>query len=234
MSESIKEKGVITPITVRVSNDNYILIAGERRLRGSKLAKKKSIPAYILDVINESDMMEVALIENIQRENLNPIEESEAYAVLQSEFNLSQNQIAKTVGINRSTITNSLRLLQLPIEIKNSLQNNQISPGHGRAILAMKTKHSMIKLWKMIVDHELSVRAAENFVKEKTKLKSLTKKSKQKQKNKSIRQLEDELISIFGTKVRLRHKGKKGGSIQLDYFSNDDLDRILDLIRSIE
>ena len=234
LSESIKEKGVITPITVRVSNDNYILIAGERRLRGSKLAKKKSIPAYILDVINESDMMEVALIENIQRENLNPIEESEAYAVLQSEFNLSQNQIAKTVGKNRSTITNSLRLLQLPIEIKNSLQNNQISPGHGRAILAMKTKHSMIKLWKMIVDHELSVRAAENFVKEKTKLKSLTKKSKQKQKNKSIRQLEDELISIFGTKVRLRHKGKKGGSIQLDYFSNDDLDRILDLIRSIE
>ena len=234
LSESIKAKGVITPITVRVSNDNYILIAGERRLRGSKLAKKKSIPAYILDVINESDMMEVALIENIQRENLNPIEESEAYAVLQSEFNLSQNQIAKTVGKNRSTITNSLRLLQLPSEIKNSLQNNQISPGHGRAILAMKTKHSMIKLWKMIVDHELSVRAAENFVKEKTKLKSLTKKSKQKQKNKSIRQLEDELISIFGTKVRLRHKGKKGGSIQLDYFSNDDLDRILDLIRSIE
>ena len=234
LSESIKEKGVITPITVRLANDNYILIAGERRLRGSKLAKKKSIPAYILDVINESDMMEVALIENIQRENLNPIEESEAYAVLQSEFNLSQNQIAKTVGKNRSTITNSLRLLQLPSEIKNSLQNNQISPGHGRAILAMKTKHSMIKLWKMIVYHELSVRAAENFVKEKTKLKSLTKKSKQKQKNKSIRQLEDELISIFGTKVRLRHKGKKGGSIQLDYFSNDDLDRILDLIRSIE
>ena len=234
LSESIKEKGVITPITVRLDNDNYILIAGERRLRASKLAKKKNIPAYILDVINESDMMEVALIENIQRENLNPIEESEAYAVLQSEFNLSQNQIAKTVGKNRSTITNALRLLQLPSEIKNSLQNNQISPGHGRAILAMKTKHSMIKLWKMIVDHELSVRAAENFVKEKTKLKSLTKKSKQKQKNKSIRQLEDELISIFGTKVRLRHKGKKGGSIQLDYFSNDDLDRILDLIRSIE
>ena len=234
LSESIKEKGVITPITVRLANDNYILIAGERRLRASKLAKKKNIPAYILDVINESDMMEVALIENIQRENLNPIEESEAYAVLQSEFNLSQNQIAKTVGKNRSTITNALRLLQLPGEIKKSLQTNQISPGHGRAILAMKTKHSMIKLWKMIVSHELSVRAAENFVKEKTKLKSLTKKSKQKQKNKSIRQLEDELISIFGTKVLLHHKGKKGGSIQLDYFSNDDLDRILDLIRSIE
>ena len=234
LSASIKEKGVVTPITVRFLNNQYILIAGERRLRASKLANKKEIPAYILEVIEESEMMEVALIENIQRENLNPIEESEAYALLQSKFNLSQNQIAKTVGKNRSTITNSLRLLQLPIEIKNSLQNNQISPGHGRAILAMKTKHSMIKLWKMIVDHELSVRAAENFVKEKTKLKSLTKKSKQKQKNKSIRQLEDELISIFGTKVRLRHKGKKGGSIQLDYFSNDDLDRILDLIRSIE
>ena len=151
LSESIKEKGVITPITVRLANDNYILIAGERRLRGSKLAKKKSIPAYILDVINESDMMEVALIENIQRENLNPIEESEAYAVLQSEFNLSQNQIAKTVGKNRSTITNALRLLQLPSEIKKSLQSNEITPGHGRAILAMKTKHSMIKLWLSLI-----------------------------------------------------------------------------------
>ena len=234
LSDSIKEKGVVTPITVRMNDENYILIAGERRLRASKLANKKHIPAYILDVTNESDMMEVALIENIQRENLNPIEESEAYAVLQSEFNLSQNQIAKTVGKNRSTITNALRLLQLPSEIKKSLQSNEITPGHGRAILAMKTKHSMIKLWKMIVKDELSVRAAENFVKEKEKLKSLTQKPKLKQKIKSIRQLEDELIRIFGTKVRLNHKGKKGGLIQLEYFSNDDLDRILELIRSIE
>ena len=234
LSASIKEKGVVTPITVRSFENHYILIAGERRLRASKLAKKKNIPAYLLEVIDESEMMEVALIENIQRENLNPIEESEAYAVLQSKFNLSQSQIAKTVGKNRSTITNALRLLQLPGEIKKSLRNNQISAGHGRAILAMKTKQGMLKLWQMIIKLGLSVRGAENVAKDKTKPNDLSKSSRSKPKNKSIRQLEDELISILGTKVQLSHKGKKGGSIQINYFSNDDLERILDLIRTIE
>jgi len=234
LSASIKEKGVVTPITVRSFENQYILIAGERRLRASKLAKKKNIPAYLLEVIDESEMMEVALIENIQRENLNPIEESEAYAVLQSKFNLSQSQIAKTVGKNRSTITNTLRLLQLPGEIKKSLRNNQISAGHGRAILAMKTKQGMLKLWQMIIKLDLSVRGAENVAKDKTKPNDLSKSSRSKPKNKSIRQLEDELISILGTKVQLSHKGKKGGSIQINYFSNDDLERILDLIRTIE
>ena len=234
LSASIKEKGVVTPITVRSFENQYILIAGERRLRASKLAKKKNIPAYLLEVIDESEMMEVALIENIQRENLNSIEESEAYAVLQSKFNLSQSQIAKTVGKNRSTITNALRLLQLPGEIKKSLRNNQISAGHGRAILAMKTKQGMLKLWQMIIKLGLSVRGAENVAKDKTKPNDLSKSSRSKPKNKSIRQLEDELISILGTKVQLSHKGKKGGSIQINYFSNDDLERILDLIRTIE
>ena len=234
LSASIKEKGVVTPITVRFLNNQYILIAGERRLRASKLANKKEIPAYILEVIEESEMMEVALIENIQRENLNPIEESEAYALLQSKFNLSQNQIAKTVGKNRSTITNALRLLQLPSDIKKSLRNNQISAGHGRAILAMKTKQGMLKLWQIIIKHDLSVRGAENFSKEKNKSTAKTKKRKVKSKNRLVLQLEDELISIFGTKVKLNHKGKKGGFIQVNYFSDDDLERILDLIRSIE
>tara|TARA_B100001123_G_scaffold334907_1_gene378351 strand:+ start:60 stop:923 length:864 start_codon:yes stop_codon:yes gene_type:complete len=234
LSASIKEKGVVTPITVRFLNNQYILIAGERRLRASKLANKKEIPAYVLEVIEESDMMEVALIENIQRENLNPIEESEAYALLQSKFNLSQNEIAKTVGKNRSTITNSVRLLQLPTDIKKSLRNNQISAGHGRAILAMKTKQEMLKLWQIIVKHNLSVRGAERLSKEKNKPISKTKKRKSKPKNRLVTQLEDELISILGTKVQLHHKGEKGGSIQVNYFSNDDLERILDLIRSIE
>jgi len=234
LSASIKEKGVVTPITVRSFENQYILIAGERRLRASKLAKKKNIPAYILEVIDESEMMEVALIENIQRENLNPIEESEAYAVLQSKFNLSQSQIAKTVGKNRSTITNALRLLQLPGEIKKSLRNNQISAGHGRAILAMKTKQGMLKLWQLIIKLGLSVRGAEKVAKDKTKPSALSKNSISKPKNKLVRQLEDELISILGTKVQLSHKEKKGGSIKIDYFSNDDLERILDLIRTIE
>jgi len=234
LTASIREKGVITPVTVRASEKGYILIAGERRLRASKLAKRKEIPAYIIEVTDEAEMMEVALIENIQRENLNPIEEAEAYAVLQGKFSLAQTAIATSVGKNRSTITNALRLLQLPSEIKKSIRENQISAGHGRAILAMKTQVGMLKLWHLILNNDLSVRGAEAIVKGKADSKSNAKKSKSKQKNAGIRQLEDEIITILGTKVRLNHKGKKGGSIVVDYFSDDDLERILDLLRSIE
>ncbi|MBN4081015.1 ParB/RepB/Spo0J family partition protein [Caldithrix abyssi] len=234
LAASIKEKGVITPVTVRSNETGYILIAGERRLRASKLIKQKEIPAYIIEITDESEMMEVALIENIQRENLNPIEEAEAYGVLQGEFNLAQTDIAKSVGKNRSTITNALRLLQLPPEIKKSIRDNRISAGHGRAVLAMKTQAGMQKLWQMILDQNLSVRGAEVIAKAKADSKLTPKKSKSKQKDANVRQLEDEMITIFGTKVRLNHKGNQGGSIVVNYFSNDDLERILDLLRSIK
>ena len=234
LAASIKEKGVITPITVKVDRNGYILIAGERRLRASKLIKKKQIPAYIIELTSDSEMMEVALIENIQRENLNSIEESEAYAVLQGKFNLSQSKIALAVGKSRTTITNALRLLQLPIEVKKSISDNRISAGHGRAILAMKTESKMLKLWKMILEQNLSVRAAESLVKGKTIKFSKKNRKTIKSKKASVRKIEDELISIFGTKVQLNHKDNKGGSIVVDYFSNDDLERLLDLIRTIE
>lgn len=234
LAASIKEKGVITPITVKLENNGYVLIAGERRLRASKLIKKKQIPAYIIELTSDSEMMEVALIENIQRENLNSIEESEAYAVLQGKFNLSQSKIAVAVGKSRTTITNALRLLQLPIEVKKSISDNRISAGHGRAILAMKTESKMLKLWKIILEQNLSVRAAEALVKGKTIKFSKKNKKKIKSKKASVRKIEDELISIFGTKVQLNHKDNKGGSIVVDYFSNDDLERLLDLIRTIE
>ncbi len=234
LAASIKEKGVITPITVKVENNGYVLIAGERRLRASKLIKKKQIPAYIIELTNDSEMMEVALIENIQRENLNSIEESEAYAVLQGKFNLSQSKIAVAVGKSRTTITNALRLLQLPIEVKKSISDNRISAGHGRAILSMKTASKMLKLWKMILEQNLSVRSAESLAKGKAIDLSKKNKIKIKLKKASVRKVEDELINIFGTKVHLNHKGNKGGSIIVDYFSNDDLERLLDLIRTIE
>ena len=234
LAASIQEKGVITPITVRLDKGGYILIAGERRVRASKLAKQKEIPAYIIEVTDESEMMEVALIENIQRENLNPIEEAEAYAVLQGEFDLAQIDIARSVGKSRSTITNSLRLLQLPTEIKKSVRDNKISAGHGRAILAMKTHSGMLGLWQKILDRDLSVRGAEAVVKAKADSKLTEKKSNLKKKNATVQKLEDEMIAIFGTKVRLNHKGKKGGSIVVNYFSNDDLERILDILRSVE
>ena len=234
LASSIKEKGIITPITVKTDGNGYILIAGERRLRASKLIKKREIPGYIIELTNDSEMMEVALIENIQRENLNSIEESEAFAVLQGKFDLSQSKIALAVGKSRSTITNALRLLQLPIQVKKSISDNRISAGHGRAILAMKTESRMLTLWKMIIEQNLSVRAAETQVKDKTKKISKKHKTKIKPKDASLRKLEDELIAIFGTKVQLNHKGKKGGMIIVDYFSDDDLERLLDLIRTIE
>lgn len=234
LAASINEKGVITPITVKVDSNGYILIAGERRLRASKLIKKKQIPAYIIELTSDSEMMEVALIENIQRENLNSIEESEAYAVLQGKFNLSQSKIAVAVGKSRTTITNALRLLQLPIEVKKSISDKRISAGHGRAILAMKTESKMLKLWKMILDQNLSVRTAESLVKGKAIRPLKKNKKKIKLKKASVRNVEDELINIFGTKVHVNHKGNKGGSIIVDYFSNDDLERLLDLIRTIE
>ena len=230
---SIKQKGVITPITVKQDEDNFILIAGERRLRASKLAGLKQIPAYVVTISDESEMMEIALIENIQRENLNPIDEAEGYAILHSKFNRTQGDIASAVGKKRVTISNALRLLKLPSDIKNNLRDRKISAGHGRAILGMKTAAGMMKLYKIIIEKDLSVRASEAFAKGKSTKKSKPTRSRSLGTNHQIRSIENELISVLGTKVRL-HYSKKGGKIEIQYFSDDDLDRVLDLLRSIE
>jgi len=233
LTASIKQKGVITPITVQQNKDNFILIAGERRLRASKLAGLKRIPGYVVTISDESEMMEIALIENIQRENLNPIDEAEGYAILHRKFNRTQGDIASAVGKKRVTISNALRLLKLPSDIKNSLRDRKISAGHGRAILGMKTTAGMMKLYKVIIEKDLSVRAAEAFAKGKSTKKSKPTRSKSLGTNHQIRSVENELISVLGTKVRL-HYSKKGGKIEIQFFSDDDLDRVLDLLRSIE
>jgi len=230
---SIKQKGVITPITVKQDKDNFILIAGERRLRASKLAGLKQIPGYVVTISDESEMMEIALIENIQRENLNPIDEAEGYAILQRKFNRSQSDIASAVGKKRVTISNALRLLKLPSDIKNSLWDRKVSAGHGRAILMMKTAAGMMKLYKMIIEEALSVRAAEAIAKGQSTKKSKHTSRKSLVTNPQIRSVENELITVLGTKVRL-HYSKKGGKIEIQFFSDDDLDRVLDLLRSIE
>ena len=229
LSKSIKEKGVITPITVRESNKGYEIIAGERRWRAAKKAKLKSIPAYILNIGDEAEMMEVALIENIQREDLNPIEEAEGYAVLNSKYSLSHNGIAKTIGKKRTTISNALRLLKLPPEIRKSIRSGEITAGHGRAILQKKSIAAMKNLWKKIVNESLSVRAAESLVKPKPKKKKI--KSVIIPKT-PIRAIENQLIEIFGTKVKLK-PAQIGGSIEIIYFSDDDLERIIDLLQSL-
>ncbi|NOZ04251.1 MAG: ParB/RepB/Spo0J family partition protein [FCB group bacterium] len=233
LAASIREKGVLTPITVRIEDDQYILVAGERRLRAALMAGLRDIPAYIVEVSDEAEMMEMSLIENIQRENLNPIEEAEAYAFLNSKFDLPHEKIAQAVGKKRVTVANALRLLTLPMEIRNSIREGSISAGHGRAILMMKTTAAKYKLWKQIVQNGMSVRAAEAYAKSKASPKPAPKKkSAEKVVDQQVKALEDELISILGTKVKIFPQ-QKGGRIEVSYFSEDDLERIIDLLRSI-
>ena len=229
LSLSIKNKGVITPITLRKSGKDYEIVAGERRWRAAKKANLKSIPAYIIDIKNNSEMMQVALIENIQREDLNAIEEAEGYAILNSKYGLSHDEIANIIGKKRTTISNALRLLKLPPEIRKSIREGKISAGHGRAILQKKTISAMQVFWKKIINESLSVRAAEALVRPLGKVKKIRKVGVKKGSTKGI---EDKLIEIFGTKVNLK-PSQVGGSIEIVYFSDDDLDRILDLLQSI-
>ena len=229
LSLSIKNKGIITPITLRKSGKDYEIVAGERRWRAAKKANLKSIPAYIIDIKNNSEMMQVALIENIQREDLNAIEEAEGYAILNSKHGLSHDEIANTIGKKRTTISNALRLLKLPPEIRKSIREGKISAGHGRAILQKKTISAMQVFWKKIINESLSVRAAEALVRPLGRAKKIKKVNVKKGYTKGI---EDKLVEIFGTKVKLK-PSQVGGSIEIVYFSDDDLDRILDLLQSI-
>ena len=229
LCDSIKEKGIITPITVRERDGSYEIIAGERRWRAAKKAKLRSVPAYVININNASEMMEVALIENIQRESLNPIEEAEGYAILNSQHDLSHDDIAKRIGKKRTTVSNSLRLLKLPPEIRKSIRNGKISAGHGRAILQKKSIPAMESLWKKIINDSLSVRAAESLVKPKPKTKVVKKLKIHKG---PILAIENQLVEIFGTKVQLK-PAQIGGAIEITYFSDDDLERIIDLLQSL-
>jgi len=225
---SIKEKGLITPITVRRLGLGYELIAGERRWKAVKKTNNKTIPAYIVSAKSDAEIMEMALIENIQREDLNALEESNAYAILNSTYGMSHESIAKAVGKKRATISNSLRLLKLPPEIQNSLINGQISAGHARAILQMKDLNKILNFWKKIIEKDLSVRQSEALVK-KSKIK---KKVRPPSTNYQIKPIENKLIEILGTKVKIKPE-KNGGVIEISYFSADELERIIDLIDSI-
>ena len=236
LKKSIISKGVLSPITVREVGKKFEVVAGERRFRASKASGKKTIPAYIIKVKSDSDMLELALIENIQRENLNPIEEAKAYEKLSLKFEMSHSKIAASVGKSRVYVTNMIRLLKLPDKILQSLIKNEITSGHARAILQLKMPNLMLRLWKRILADSLSVRASETLVKEFVFETSTTKhklKPPNRQKIKKDNHLENDLIEIFGTKVRLK-KLKKGGTIEISYFSSDDLTRILDLLESIK
>ena len=230
LTASIKEKGLITPITVRQIDNGYELVAGERRWRALKKAKKRTAPAYIINVKRESDFIEMALIENIQREDLNPIEEAEAYALLNTKYNMAHEPIAKAVGKKRVTISNALRLLKLPSEIIKSLKDGEISAGHARAILQAKSSLTMKKIWNKIIEKSLTVRETEAIVKNTKNLKNKRIK-RRSDKLHQIQFLENQLIEVLGTKVKLKPL-REGGKIEISYFSIDDLDRIIDIIET--
>ena len=223
--DSIREKGILQPLLVRRKSDGYELIAGERRWRAAQRAGLREIPILVRDV-SDSEMLEISLIENIQRENLNPIEEAEAYKRLMEQFHLTQEEISKKVGKDRTTIANTVRLLRLPPEIKLSLAEGKITMGHARAFLSLDGVDKQKLLWKRLLSGGLSVRQVENLVKRlRTRSSPPPRRS-----HPEWSALIDELQRALGTKVRIVGKRKRG-KIEIDFFSPDELDRIIELLR---
>jgi ParB family chromosome partitioning protein len=223
--DSIREKGILQPLLVRRKSDGYELIAGERRWRAAQRAGLREIPILVRDV-SDSEMLELSLIENIQRENLNPIEEAEAFKRLMDQFHLTQEEISKKVGKDRTTIANTVRLLRLPPEIKLSLAEGKITMGHARAFLSLDGIDKQKLLWKRLLAGGLSVRQTESLVKRLRARSSPT----PRRSNPEWSTLVEELQRALGTKVRIVGERKRG-KIEIDFFSPAELDRILELLR---
>jgi ParB family transcriptional regulator, chromosome partitioning protein len=225
LSGSIKEHGVVQPIIVRKFNDSYQIVAGERRWRAARLAGLKTVPVVIKDYTNVQ-VMQIALIENLQRQDLNSIEEAIAYKSLIEEHNMTQENISDKIGKSRSAIANTLRLLNLPDEIKNMVVQGKISAGHARALLTIEDKKKQLEIAIKIVEQQLNVRDIEKLVMQK----DLKEEKKEIKKDVEIIELEDRLKKALATKVNIIHKKNKG-KIEIEYYSNDDLDRILELLQ---
>jgi ParB family chromosome partitioning protein len=223
---SIKEKGVIQPVLVRKTVDGYELIAGERRIRAAGLLKLEKIPAIIKDV-NDVDMLEMALIENIQREELNAIEEAKAFARLTTEFNFTQDKISQVLGKDKSTISNAIRLLGLPQKVQEHISKGAISAGHARAILGLPTENEQYRVCNVVISKGLSVRETEKLV-ERRRVETGTQKKAIKRDH-NLDTIAAEMQQALGTRVKIFH-GKKRGTIQIEYYSVEDLNRILGIL----
>jgi ParB family chromosome partitioning protein len=231
LAESIKIHGIIQPLLVReIAPDKYQLIAGERRLRAAKLVGLTEVPVVIREMTDQA-MMEVALVENLQREDLNPIEEADAYQRLMNEFQLTQDEIAKKVGKSRPAIANMLRLLNLPTEIQTDLAQGTLTMGHARALLSLKTSDEQKRIWTQIQVQELSVRETEEFIRQLNTPPIVSRETKKTVprpsagKDPNMMEIEDELQQVFGTKVVIKPTGS-GGKIEIDYYSDEDFERI--------
>ena len=226
LAESIKQHGILQPILVKKDGKYYKIIAGERRWRAARIAGLKNVP-IIEKELTDRDTMEISLIENLQREDLNPIEEASAYKKLMDDFNMTQEDIAVRVGKSRPAITNSIRLLNLDERVLNYLIDGTISGGHGKVLASINDKNLQYEISKKIIDEGLNVRQTEKLIK---KIEG-KKENKEKiiKKEVYIKDIEDKLKNYFGTKVII-NKGRKKGKIEIEYYSKDDLDRIIEML----
>ena len=234
LAASLKSYGMIQPIVVKKSGDYYEIIAGERRWRAAKIAGLVKVPV-VIKKWEEGEAFEAALVENLQREDLNPMEEAESYQRLQEEFGLSQEKIAEKVGKSRSAITNSLRLLQLEPRVRTLVVENKVTAGHARTLLPVTYGDDQFELAEMIIDEGLSVRAGEALVKSylaKAEKPAEKEEELSKADEREYRAIEDDLKSFFSTKVKLKPLGKRNkGKIEIEYYSDEDLERLLALLK---
>jgi ParB family transcriptional regulator, chromosome partitioning protein len=231
LSLSIQEQGIIQPLLVRKDGLGYELVAGERRLRASKMAGLKQVPVVIKDISDEA-LLEMSIIENIQREDLNPLDEAEAYHLLMTEFNLTQEDAAKRVGKSRPTVANSLRLRQLPDPIKQNILDNALSMGHARALLGAETPAQQLAAWRTVVAKGLSVRQTEALIRQLKKGRKSSKESLKTSETLHLASLAEELSRLLGTRVSIQRKGKKG-KVEIDFFNDDDLNRLLERLQRL-
>lgn len=238
LADSIKQYGIIQPLIVQKKGELYEIIAGERRWRAARMAGLKKIPVIVREY-TEQETAEISLIENIQRENLNPIEEAMAYQRLIQEFQLKQDEVAERVSKSRTAITNSMRLLKLDERVQQMLIEDMISSGHGRALLAIENSEQQYTIATKIMDEKLSVREVEKLVKKILKDKEEAGKVKPVQETKAAddfiyHDLEEKMKSVIGTKVSINRKNNGKGKIEIEYYSNDELERIIDMIMTMK
>jgi len=230
LAQSIKEHGVVQPIIVRKQGARYIIVAGERRWRASKIAGLKTIPVVVKD-LSDKEVMEIALIENLQREDLNPIEEAEAYQRLMNEFEMTQEDVSKVVGRSRAAIANSVRLLSLARDVQEMISDGRLTSGHARTLITIVDNQRQKELAAQIVEKGLNVRETEKLAAKEDK-RSATKKTAGSKHKPEVTDLVETLKMIFGTKIELQ-RGKDKGKIVIEYYSDEEFDRIVELLTNI-
>ncbi len=232
LSESLKQYGILQPLLVQDKKDYFEIIAGERRWRAAKMAGLKEIPVIIKE-LSDRETVEISLIENIQRENLNPIEEAMAFKRLLEEFHLKQDEVAERVSKSRTAVTNSMRLLKLDDRVQQMVVDDLLTTGHARALLAIPDNDKQYNLAQQIFDEKLSVRETEKLVKKIQSQKPELRKTQNDKMSVFYEDMEEKLKAIMGTKVAIHYKGNKKGKIEIEYYSSDELERIIDLFQSI-